>query len=343
MLVARLFALAALGFFSFSTAAVIRLAFDESGPADSQSSSAWITRGLAAEHAGNFSEAELALLQAARADRQYLPAWTLASFYFRQHRPQSFWPWAARAAALNYDDLRPLLKLADLIEPDPGVSLDRLSGTPQTEHAYLDFLIGEDRLEAARKVARRMLARHDPREAPRLADLVDRAIRAGHSDAAQEIWNGLGRFPRLDVASGAVLTNGDLRTAPSGEGFDWRLPAVEGLTAEWRPSQLDFAFGGAEPEACILLEQAVPLDANRYRLRFEYSTPGMPSLAGIHWALEGKESPVLDSSSVWRTGEWIFQSQKPGVAHLTLVYRRELGTTRAEGHLEIRNVRVEIL
>src|SRR5713101_3857997 len=134
---ARLAALAALAFFGFATSIVIRLAVNESVPADPHASSAWITAGLAAERAGNFSDAERALLKAAEADRQYLPAWTLANFYFRRNRSESFWPWAARAAALNYDDLRPLLKLCDLIEPDPRLSLDRLRGTARIEHAYV--------------------------------------------------------------------------------------------------------------------------------------------------------------------------------------------------------------
>ena len=96
-----------------------------------------------------------------------------------------------------------------------------------------------------------------------------------------------------------MLTNGELKTAPSGAGFDWRLPATEGLTAEWRASELDFAFWGSEPEACVLLEQVLPLDAKprHYRLRFEYLAPGMPSPAGIHWAIEGNLARLVYPSA----------------------------------------------
>jgi tetratricopeptide (TPR) repeat protein len=332
--------LAALGFFSFALAMLVRLAFDESVPANPYSSSAWIDRGLAVEHAGNLIDAENALLEAARVDHQYLPAWTLANFYFRRGQAESFWPWAARAAALNYDDLRPLLKLCDLIEPDPGASLDHLGDTPRNEHAYLDFLIGQNRLDAAQQVARRMLARHDPRETPRLADLVDREIRAGRGEAALDIWNALARSPRLDPAAGAVLTNGELKTAPSGAGFDWRLPSAVGLTVEWRPSELDFALWGTQPESCVLLEQALLLDktARRYHLRFEYSTP-----TGIRWALDTSESTAFDPSDAWRAGQWIFALRPSGLARLKLIYRREPGTIRAQGHVKIRNVRLEVL
>jgi Tfp pilus assembly protein PilF len=70
-------------------------------PARPRSSSAWIDTGLAAEEAGDYAGAERSLLEAARIDRQHLPAWSLANFYFRRGDPASFWPWARRAAALE--------------------------------------------------------------------------------------------------------------------------------------------------------------------------------------------------------------------------------------------------
>src|SRR5579863_9090020 len=57
-------------------------------------SSAWMALGL--EHGGTESD----LLQAASVDRRYLPAWTLANFYFRAGNQKAFWPWARRAADL---------------------------------------------------------------------------------------------------------------------------------------------------------------------------------------------------------------------------------------------------
>ena len=47
-------------------------------------SSAWIQLGLNAEADGNLPEAETDLLRAASVDHLYVPAWTLANFYFRR-------------------------------------------------------------------------------------------------------------------------------------------------------------------------------------------------------------------------------------------------------------------
>ena len=117
-------------------------------------SSAWIHLGLDAEADGNPQEAEMDLLQAARVDHLYLPAWTLANFYFRRGDADNFWPWARRAARLTYDDYRPLLRLADALDTSPQRVALRLGGGAPLLRAYLDLLIGAGRLDSAREIAR---------------------------------------------------------------------------------------------------------------------------------------------------------------------------------------------
>jgi tetratricopeptide (TPR) repeat protein len=140
-------------------------------------SPAWIYLGLDAEAGGNLPEAEADLLQATRVDRQYLPAWTLANFYFRRSEAAKFWPWAARAAALTFDDYRPLLRLADAFEPSPQIVATRLGGGAPVLRAYLDLLIGAGRLDSAQEIARLLAARHDPSDQARLADFAYRVTR----------------------------------------------------------------------------------------------------------------------------------------------------------------------
>src|SRR5579864_707234 len=242
--------------------------------ANPRAGAAWIELGLMAEHSGDWAEAARDLAQAAQVDRQYQPAWTLANFFFRRGDAAGFWPAAARAAALAYDDLRPLLELCDRMEPDAGISLARLGRSPRLERAYLDLLIGKKHLEAAQDVARLMLARPSPENTARLTDFTERLIAAGRETPALEIWKGLGKFANLDPARGAVLTNGDFAAAPSGAGFDWRLIAHAGLLGRWNPSRMGFSFSGSEEEDCALLEQWAPLAVRLYRLSFEYQTAG---------------------------------------------------------------------
>jgi len=141
-------------------------------------SSAWIQLGLDAEAEGNLAEAEIELLRAARVDRQYVPAWTLANFYFRRGDAANFWPWARKAAARTFDDYRPLLRLADVLESSPREVATRLGGDPPLLRAYIDVLIGAGRLDAAQEIASLLAARHDSSDQARLADLADRVSRA---------------------------------------------------------------------------------------------------------------------------------------------------------------------
>jgi len=135
---------------------------------------AWIQLGLDAEAEGNLAEGETNLLQAARVDRQYVPAWTLANFYFRRGDAANFWPWAQKAAARTFDDYRPLLRLADVLEPSPREVVTRLGDSPPLLRAYMDVLIGAGRLDAAREIATLLISHHDRSDAARLADLADR-------------------------------------------------------------------------------------------------------------------------------------------------------------------------
>jgi len=141
---------------------------------NSRLSIAWIHLGLDAEAEGNLPEAKADLLRATRIDRLYLPAWTLANFYFRRNDAENFWPWAERAAALTFDDYRPLLRLADALDTSPQRVATRLRGGTALLRAYLDLLINAHRLDSAREIAGLLAARHDPADRDRLAAFAER-------------------------------------------------------------------------------------------------------------------------------------------------------------------------
>src|SRR5208282_4476980 len=140
---------------------------------------------------------------------------------------------------------------------------------------------------------------------------------------------------------GRILTNGDLARAPLNLGFDWRLLETDGVAETWRPSELVFTFSGSEPEACAVLEQTLYLVPRHFRLRFDYLT-GVLAPSGIRWSLDNIAGPLIEPSDRW--GEGVFDIPRTkGLAHLRLIYRREPGTTRTEGRIELRNLRLESL
>jgi len=314
-----------------------REALERATHTNPRSSAAWIALGLLDETSGNTTVAERSLLEAARVDHQYLPAWTLTNFYFRRENREQFWGWAERAALLNYDDFRPLLRLCDQFEPDPVRMLAHFHDVHRLRPPYLNFLIGENRLDAAQQVAREMSG--ERANDPYLIALADRQLRAGNASPAMELWNVASGFPPIEPSAGRILTNGDLARAPLNLGFDWRVGQVEGVAQSWRPSELVFTFSGSEPEACVLLEQTIYLVPGRFRLRFDYLT-GEPSPEGVHWSLDDTEGPRIEPSSQWSEGAFDLPTSH-GVRNLKLFYRREAGTTRTEGRIEVRHLRLE--
>lgn len=315
-----------------------------------RASEVWIRLGLLEERAGRIEDAERALLEAGRIDRQLAPAWTLANFYLRCGDRGRFWIWARRAAGRIYDGYRPLLRLADAFEPSPEALLERLGGGAPLTRAYLDFLIGEGRLHDAQRAAEDLIGYGDAGDNPRLANLVARHIAAGDAVAALAIWNR--RFPALDPAEGRVLTNGGLTREPGGEGFDWQLPECAAVHASWRRGEMRFDLAAAGPagnpgtgRSCVFFEQAIPVRPGaRYRLRFSYVNSELDA-TGLRWTLGRAGAAELAPHDAWAPAEIVFApgvSADPGLAHLALSYRAQ-GRPGAAGWVRLRDIFLEPL
>ncbi len=334
MFCARLFAVITFAAFSLAAVGTLRLAIGESSkrPArlNPRDSSAWMTLGLEAEQAGDLNRAAESLLRAEKVDRQYLPAWTAANFFFRHSNESEFWRAATQAAAMCYDDLAPLIDLVDHRESRAVAALERLGDTQRLERAYLLFLIGQSRWSEAREVAVRLASRNDVQDGELLSNFTDRLIAVGRVDRTFK------------------LTNGDFRTQPSGHGFDWRVTAPPGGAVRWEPSRLRFWLANSTPDACALLDQWVVFAPGRYRLRFEYRTEGLAERTGLRWAVsrdatEDTISPLLARAGYDRETDWSFDLKKGGVYQLRLVYVRVPGTIHIEGRLDLASVGLEIL
>lgn len=302
--------------------------------------SAWIALGLAAEHDRRFEAARAELLEAARVDHRYLPAWTLANFFFRRNDVPDFWLWARRAAALTYDDPRPLLRLAHSLERDEVTLLDALGAGDKFIRADLDSLVASRQWTAAQQSARVLLNRNEPADRDRLLEAADRQVGAGNAAYALELWRALYPWPPV---TREILFDAGFDQTPSNLAFDWRLPQTAGITAEWRPHLLSFAFDGSQGEEQLLLEQVLARPAPRYRLRYEARTTGLASPSGLHWAIGRSESPAIPSGPDWRSLSASFAAPPTPLLHLRLIYRREPGTVRAPGLLQIRSLSLEAL
>jgi hypothetical protein len=304
-----------------------------------------IRLGLLEEQRGDISSAERTLLQAAHYDHQYLPAWTLANFYFRREDAASFWQWSRIAIQLSPADDRPILRLASEWEPNPSALLARLEAGEQVAYPYLDLLTGAGRFDSAQKLARDLLGRPAVQE-QRLLDLSVRQLEAGNVSWALEIWNALagGVGVRLNPDQGPLLP-ARVFEVRDGRGFHLKALTNPGVQAAWQSEGAVFSFEGTEPDLCFLLDQPFPAPQRRmrYRLHFEYKS----ELTGVRWRLEDSESAALAANNNWQNNEWT-TPVPPGkgrdglrVLVLQLRYRRDAGTIPARGDFALRNLKLE--
>ncbi len=317
----------------------------------------WDTRsrielGLLAEAEGDSTTSERYLLQAAETDHLFLPRWTLANYYFRRGDTSQFWGWAKEAADRVYGDAQPLFRLCGRVAED-GKLIDRLQiQSADARAGYLSYLLGQNRVDLIVPAVRRLLQENRDVDGPLLWQACERLLEAQRVDEATEIWNrqaDAGRAPSRTLAGEGqqLIVNSDFAAAPASRGFDWRLPAVEGISfsREDESRGLRVTFSGRQPEDCEALVQLVAIHGQgAYELSFVYRTGGATSAKGIAWRITSGDGAVLGEGAVPAsdadtTGRLSFRMPAAcRLARLALTYHRTPGTTRLEGFLVLRRV-----
>jgi tetratricopeptide (TPR) repeat protein len=322
-------------------------------PWDSRS---WVELGLHAEAVGDLTTAERTLLRAASFDKQYLPSWSLVNYYFRHSDWEKFWFWARQATRIAYGDQTPLFNLCWNVTNDGAVIEQKLDiRSPDLEANYLTYLASHNRIEPAGRAATRLLSWNRPEDAPVLLAACDQLIADDRPGEAIQIWNKLAELHRipygaLSPGSGRSLTDGDFAKLPTSRGFDWRLPDVDGVTTLRieQPASLQISFSGRQPENCDVITQFLPvLGSSSYELRFLYRTAGIAPQTGLAWRitdLNGAKTLVQGeslASESERDGKLPFRASAGiGLVRLALTYQRALGSTRIEGSIILREVRL---
>ena len=322
-------------------------------PWDSQS---WVELGLRAEAAGDLAGAEDGLLRAASIDTEYYPRWSLVNYYFRHDNSEKFWFWARKAIEMAYGDLVPLFTLCWKVTSDGAFIEQKLDiRKADVEAGYVTYLTSQNRVEPMTRAATRLLAWNREADAPVLLAACDRLIADDRADQAIQIWNKLAERHRIFYGTlapglGTSLTDGDFTILPMSRGFDWQLPSAGGVTAllDDRPAGLRISFSGRQLENCDVLTQVLPvMESSNYELRFLYRTAGIASETGLEWRITN-----LNGSTIIAQGESLAsESEKEGklpfrtpagtrLVRLTLTYQRALGTTRIEGFIVLRKLRL---
>jgi hypothetical protein len=324
-------------------------------PADANS---WIELGLRSEAGGDYATAERCLLRASEEDKQYLPRWTLANYYYRRNDTARFWYWARASAAMVYGDTAPLFGLCERVAED-GDLVERLQlRSSDLRASYLAYRLGRRETDGIAPGAQSVLAADRPSDTPLLLAACDRLLEGKHLDGALLIWNTLAAAHRIPFGalapdSGPVLTNGTFAISPTSRAFDWRLPTLEGVSAsrEEDAGGLRLTFSGGQAERCEPLAQFVPVQENRtYELKFAYRTSGISHGAGPRWRVADAFGASVIANSEALSSQETAQGRVSFVSpagcrlvRLVLEYQRTPGTTRIEGYLVLRDVRLDPL
>ena len=318
-------------------------------PLDSRS---WIDLALRREMSGDLATAERDLLRAAAVDRQYLPRWSLANFYFRRGDTARFWLWAQRAAGMVYDDPRPLFRLCDEAGGEENL-IERLSlHNPDVRASYLNYVLARNRVSLISPVARRLLTDGRDSDVPTILAASDRLLELKMVGQALELWNGLATarqipYGPLSPADGGSVTNSEFSSAPTSHGFDWRMPDVGGvsLVREDAEGGIRLIFSGRQPESCAPLSQFIPVRENtHYSLEYIYKTAGIADGSGLAWNIENMgvrqmTNTAIAIPSAEHSSTRVLNFDTPPGCHLIRLgvsYRRVPGTTRIEGRIVLR-------
>jgi tetratricopeptide (TPR) repeat protein len=300
----------------------------------------WIKLGLAKEIQGDVAEAERCYLQSAGHDRQFLPAWTLASFYARRNDAAHFWPWARHAAEMSYDNIRPILRQAFGFTDNPEVVFDKIvSNSAQErklEHEFLYYLL-EEHLEAL-PILTRLLSTVGPDDQGVFLAWTNRLLDTGRTVEAGALWNGLSDRKVIPYSHVGLLTNPDFSLEPLGAGFDWLISAPPGVVCDRSQGGLRIEFSGEQPESFVLALQYLNLTSGSYTLHCEYRTEAIDKTSNMRWSIGPSSSEPMYASEGWRNLDWTFTC-KP-VNRLALAGQRDPGTVRPEGVLYIRGLRL---
>jgi tetratricopeptide (TPR) repeat protein len=312
----------------------------------------WIQLGLLSEAGNDLPQAEKSLQQAVSADSTFLPSWSLANFYFRQHDVARFWYWAQRAAQMVPDDATPLFRLAWYVDPNAGEIENRLQmKRPAVEGQFVNFLLTQGDPEAVTEAASHLLQTTNKESTETLLGACDWLLAHRRPDLALGLWNGLAtRTSYRSLGADSPVTNGDFGKSPLSHGFDWHLPTVEGVSSflNANPNALGFEFSGNEPDSFEFLSQTAPVHGEKnYALTVDYGTSGIPPGSGVVWQVtDERTGDILAkttslSSEQGGTVTTCFTTPKEtGFVNLSLVYQRQPGTVRVEGKLALKAVRL---
>jgi hypothetical protein len=306
----------------------------------------WLRLGLRAEFSGDLTLAEHSLLAGAARSRLYLPRYSLAGYYFRRKNADEFRRWSREALRTAYGDVAPLLDLCWRMRPEPDwLARQALSERPEIARQFLMLLMQHRELEAAGNLASAMVPRALREDLPWLLAYCDLSLSEGRSPLPVRIWNGLCHrrlvpYGPLDPSRGHCITNPDFATPALRSGFEWHMDGASLLESVRFGRELRLTFAGRQPEKFVIAWQFIPVTPGvPYHLRWECTPIDGASCDGIAWRLYETRNALIPQDRA-ADGSISFATALE-VLRLALVYERPAGSTKLQGTVAIKGLKLE--
>ncbi len=341
-------------------------AWERAVSVDPRDAESWIRLGLLQENRGLIADAEGSFLRAAAVSNTWYPRWAMVNFYLRHERTADARKWARLALERGSDDVVGLFGMLDR----GGIGIEELLPRNRRVLAkYIEYRLrtpdGGVPEQAARALAGLIpdapatwpgaeppgwARRGDPCnswERTLLFAVADRLLDAGDGRGAVAYWNELAARKIVPEQWNAALpvVNGRFRNAPGGGGLDWRLASVPGVEIRADPDSGEVAVSldGHQPQGADLVMERVFLPAGvPFRVAVESRTAGLGGQNGLEWQVRDVRGvplasvPVRPSDEWMRSGGAVAAAAEDRVVQLVLLYRRVVGTVRAEGSARFR-------
>ncbi|MBN9656855.1 MAG: hypothetical protein J0H49_01680 [Acidobacteria bacterium] len=325
---------------------------------DPRNAEAAVAAAMPLESAGHADAAERLLLRGAALNRLWLPRWSLSLFYARQGRKPEFWRWASAAFDRSFWDRTAMFRECFAQGATAEFLLRQvLPARLDLRLALLRFLVTQPAEDQLLPTAEAVVACARPGErgeaVPVLIDAIGTLAKTGRPEEAFRLWISMCRkhlVPYEAPSVDAPLTNPDLHGSFLETGFDWQVPATNGISSLTLTGGqgLRFTLTGSQPEETVLLQQWVFLRGGRnWILTVDARTQNIDSAdSALYWRILDSETslPYESDQAPLQGDEWTVTRQRyhgpPGdrLVRLALVAARRPGRIRMQGDVSLRRV-----
>ncbi|MDP9340075.1 MAG: tetratricopeptide repeat protein [Acidobacteriota bacterium] len=271
---------------------------------DPHSTATWLDLAALYESEGNLAEARSAFLSAKKTyPLSAEVSWRYGNFLLRQGQlNQAF---VEIRHSVEADPFRAAEAFSRCVraEPDVDVILDRvLPADPRVYVAVIQDLTGEQQVESALKVWKRVAALHPQLALPDVFTLVVSLRQNGHAQEAHEVWEQAADFAGLAHLAGpgnSAVWDGGFESDVLGQGYTWKFSrASHGVQISFDSREkhsgqrsLRVSFDGNSDVNFHDVCQTVPMQGGtRYELSGWMQTEALTTDRGVRMELRGGTS-----------------------------------------------------